>query len=104
MECPVGNLSQNAAVCAYSRLATPRHVRARDLPGDRPDCPQTANCGIVVLSADSDVLDKVLLLEMGARDYITKPFSPRELLARLRTALRCSAPLNIADIFVFGDV
>ena len=59
---------------------------------------------IVVLSADSDVVDKVLLLEMGARDYITKPFSPRELLARLRAALRSAAPFNTADIFVFDDV
>jgi DNA-binding response OmpR family regulator len=36
---------------------------------------------IVVLSAASDVSDKVLLLELGADDYVTKPFSPRELLA-----------------------
>src|SRR5579872_5015009 len=39
---------------------------------------------IVVLSAASDVSDKVLLLELGADDYVTKPFSPRELLARVR--------------------
>ena len=43
---------------------------------------------IVVLSATSDVSDKVLLLELGADDYVTKPFSPRELLARVRAALR----------------
>jgi DNA-binding response OmpR family regulator len=46
---------------------------------------------IVVLSAASDVSDKVLLLELGADDYVTKPFSPRELLARLRAALRHTA-------------
>src|SRR5216684_6601667 len=45
---------------------------------------------IIVLSASCDVHDKVILLEMGADDYITKPFSPRELLARLRAALRHS--------------
>ena len=39
---------------------------------------------VIVLSAASDVSDKVLLLELGADDYVTKPFSPRELLARVR--------------------
>jgi DNA-binding response OmpR family regulator len=43
---------------------------------------------IIVLSAATDVSDKVLLLELGADDYVTKPFSPRELLARVRAALR----------------
>jgi DNA-binding response OmpR family regulator len=49
---------------------------------------QTPTLPIVVLSATSDVSDKVLLLELGADDYVTKPFSPRELLARVRAALR----------------
>lgn len=43
---------------------------------------------IVVLSANSEVDDKVLLLELGADDYVTKPFSPKELLARVRRAMR----------------
>jgi DNA-binding response OmpR family regulator len=46
---------------------------------------------IVVLSANSEVEDKVLLLELGADDYVTKPFSPRELLARVRRAMRRSS-------------
>ena len=45
---------------------------------------------IVVLSANNDVEDKVLLLELGADDYVTKPFSPKELLARVRRAMRRS--------------
>ena len=49
---------------------------------------QAPSLPIVVLSAASDVSDKVLLLELGADDYVTKPFSPRELLARVRAALR----------------
>jgi DNA-binding response OmpR family regulator len=43
---------------------------------------------VVVLSAVSEVADKVLLLELGADDYVTKPFSPRELTARLQAAIR----------------
>jgi DNA-binding response OmpR family regulator len=56
------------------------------------------------ISAKSDVLDKVLLLEIGAYDYVTKPFSPRELLARVRAALRRSTRVNVGDAFVFDDV
>jgi DNA-binding response OmpR family regulator len=47
-----------------------------------------AGVPIVVLSANSEVEDKVLLLELGADDYVTKPFSPKELLARVRRAMR----------------
>src|SRR5580692_10549045 len=43
---------------------------------------------LLILSASSDVTDKVLLLEMGANDYVTIPFSPRELVARLRSLIR----------------
>src|SRR5258708_40054077 len=47
-----------------------------------------ASVPIVVLSANAEVEDKVLLLELGADDYVTKPFSPRELLPRVRRAMR----------------
>jgi DNA-binding response OmpR family regulator len=47
-----------------------------------------ASVPIVVLSANNEVEDKVLLLELGADDYVTKPFSPKELLARVRRAMR----------------
>src|SRR5918995_4727798 len=43
---------------------------------------------IVMLTARDDELDKLLGLELGADDYITKPFSPRELVARVRAVLR----------------
>jgi len=43
---------------------------------------------IIVLSAVAEVVDKVLLLELGADDYVTKPFSPRELMARVQAAIR----------------
>jgi DNA-binding response OmpR family regulator len=43
---------------------------------------------VIVLSAVAEVVDKVLLLELGADDYVTKPFSPRELMARVQAAIR----------------
>ena len=46
---------------------------------------------VIILSAVTEVADKVLLLEIGADDYVTKPFSPRELLARVQAAIRRSA-------------
>ncbi|NTU42479.1 MAG: response regulator [Nitrospirales bacterium] len=52
--------------------------------------PETSRIPIVMLTAKGEELDKVLGLEMGADDYITKPFSPRELLARVKALLRRS--------------
>ncbi len=59
---------------------------------------------IVVLSAASDVSDKVLLLELGADDYVTKPFSPRELLARVRAALRHTVRTPEVQVVSFADI
>jgi DNA-binding response OmpR family regulator len=60
---------------------------------------------VIVLSAASDVVDKVLLLELGADDYVTKPFSPRELLARIRVAVRrLSQACDEAEVFKFGEI
>lgn len=56
----------------------------RDFKASAPEVP------IIVLSANSETEDKVLLLELGADDYVTKPFSPKELLARVRRAMRRS--------------
>ena len=66
---------------------------------------ESSNVPILVLSAASDVLDKVLLLELGADDYVTKPFSPRELLARVRAAVRrLNQSTDKVEIFGFDDV
>jgi DNA-binding response OmpR family regulator len=59
---------------------------------------------IVVLSAASDVSDKVLLLELGADDYVTKPFSPRELLARVRAALRHTERTPEVNVVSFDGI
>ncbi len=51
---------------------------------------QTKSIPIIILTAKSEEADRVLGLEMGADDYVTKPFSPRELVARVRAVLRRS--------------
>lgn len=51
---------------------------------------QTSNVPIIMLTANSDEVDRVLGLEIGADDYMAKPFSPRELLARIKALLRRS--------------
>lgn len=59
---------------------------------------------VIVLSAASDVSDKVLLLELGADDYVTKPFSPRELLARVRAALRRTTRSSAGEVAAFDGI
>jgi OmpR family response regulator RpaB len=51
---------------------------------------------IVMLTARGDVMDRVVGLELGADDYLPKPFEPRELLARIQTILRRAAPASTA--------
>ncbi len=57
-------------------LSLCRHIRA------------TSNLPVILLTAKSEELDRILGLEVGADDYVTKPFSPRELLARVKAVLR----------------
>jgi len=59
---------------------------------------------IVMLTARGDELDRVRGLELGADDYVTKPFSLRELLARVRAVLRRPGPRQQFEEFAFGDV
>jgi len=59
---------------------------------------------LLILSASLDVADKVLLLEMGADDYVTIPFSPRELVARLRALMRRAWRVSPENVYAFDDV
>jgi DNA-binding response OmpR family regulator len=59
---------------------------------------------VIILSAVSEVVDKVLLLELGADDYVTKPFSPRELLARVEAAIRRSTRSSTAKLIQFEEI
>lgn len=63
------------------------------------------NTPIIMLTAKSEELDKILGLELGADDYITKPFSVRELLARVKAVLRrFSISESENNILVFGNL
>lgn len=65
---------------------------------------QVATLPIIILSAATDVTQKVLLLELGADDYVTKPFSPRELLARVRASIRHTGKSTGVDVTAFGGI
>ena len=60
---------------------------------------------LIMLTARGEEADRIVGLELGADDYVTKPFSPRELVARVRSVLRRTGPeAPKAEQFVFGDV
>jgi len=58
---------------------------------------------IILLTAKAQEAEKILGLELGADDYVTKPFSPRELRARIKAMLRRSTD-SLPDVYSFGDV
>ncbi len=63
--------------------------------------------GVILLTAKGEETDRVVGLELGADDYVTKPFSPREVVARVRAVLRRGGPAGRAepaDVLVFGDL
>jgi phosphate regulon transcriptional regulator PhoB len=64
----------------------------------------TARIPIIILSAKSQETDKVVGLELGADDYVTKPFSPRELIARIRAIMRRGAEQQAGSILEKGDI
>jgi phosphate regulon transcriptional regulator PhoB len=67
--------------------------------------PKTKTLPIIMLTAKSEEIDRIIGLEMGADDYITKPFSPRELAARVRAVLRRAGEGERKDNLVrFGDL
>jgi two-component system alkaline phosphatase synthesis response regulator PhoP len=76
-----------------------RRVRASRIHGDLP---------IIMLTARDDDIDKIVGLELGADDYLTKPFNPRELVARVKAILRRAqprmvqeSPLAIKDLVIY---
>ena len=66
---------------------------------------RTSSVPIIMLTARSEETDRVVGLEMGADDYITKPFSPKELIARIRAVLRrADNTMGGGDTISAGDV
>jgi two-component system response regulator RegX3 len=61
---------------------------------------QTSNVPVIMLTAKDDEVDKVVGLELGADDYVTKPYSPRELVARIRAVLRRGIEPDLAPTTV----
>lgn len=68
-----------------------------------------ANTPIIMLTAKGDAMDRIIGLELGADDYLPKPFEPRELLARLKSVLRrhqmqASSTLSSENTLIFGSL
>ena len=63
---------------------------------------EQANVALMFLTGRDIEVDKILGLEIGADDYITKPFSPKELLARINTVLRRAAPQHVEQVIEFN--
>ena len=70
----------------------------KQLKTRRPSLP------IIMLTARGQEIDKVVGLELGADDYVTKPFSIRELMARVKAVLRRVSPHPTAEVYRFSDV
>lgn len=65
---------------------------------------ETSNVPIIMLTAKDDVTDKVIGLDFGANDYITKPFEREELLARIRVQLRDNENTKAGNIIIIEDM
>jgi phosphate regulon transcriptional regulator PhoB len=64
--------------------------------------PKTASVAIIMLTAKAEEVDRIVGLEMGADDYMVKPFSPRELVARVKAVLRRGLPQDLPSVQQVG--
>ena len=75
-----------------------------DLARQLRSVPRTRAVPIIMLTARAEERDKIEALELGADDYVTKPFSPRELMARIKAVLRRHAPQSTDDAVELGGL
>lgn len=80
------------------------HVSGIEVCRQLKSAGETARIPVIMLSARSEEIDKVRGLETGADDYVTKPYSVAELLARLRTQLRRIRPAAVGERLEYGDI
>src|SRR5690606_5041402 len=66
--------------------------------------PETANVPVIMLTARSEEADRIRGLDTGADDYVTKPFSPRELIARIHAILRRIRPALSGQVLTYDDI
>lgn len=81
--------SQSPAVCLLTLAADQRGATATI-----SDLVDKLHCGLIVLAETGDASDRVIGLELGADDYLTKPFEQRELIARIRSVVRRNSDCN----------
>jgi len=66
--------------------------------------PKTSSVAIIMLTAKAEEVDRIVGLEMGADDYMVKPFSPRELVARVKAVLRRGLPQDLPSVQQVGTL
>lgn len=66
--------------------------------------PENKNLPIIMLTARGEEADRIRGLDSGADDYVVKPFSPNELIARVRAVLRRSNPERVDDVLTYADL
>ena len=87
-----------------ARLDAAAGLRARGVPPDPSRSPATRALPVIMLTARGEEADRVRGLDSGADDYVVKPFSPSELVARLRAVIRRAQPSAADDVLHFADV
>ena len=66
--------------------------------------PETRDLPVIMLTARGEEADRIRGLQVGADDYVTKPFSPNELIARVRAVLRRTRPSSADEVLTFGGI